>query len=121
MDLAPTFLEIAGAEYPDDGSVQPMLGESLNPFLAGKSESVHDDDYVTALFHEGRAFLRQGSWKLASLEPPFDESGFELFDLANDPGETNNLAVAEPEKFTEMIALWRVERRKLGIVLPEDL
>ena len=121
MDLAPTFLEIAGAKYPDDGSVEPMLGESINRFLARKSETVHDDNYVSALFHDGHAFLRQGNWKIANLEPPFDESGFELFDLGNDPGESNNLAKAEPEKLAEMIALWRVERKKLGIILPQDL
>ena len=28
MDLAPTFLDIAGARYPDDDSVRPMLGGS---------------------------------------------------------------------------------------------
>jgi arylsulfatase len=98
-----------------------MLGESINQFLAGESDKAHDDTYVTTLFHDGHAFLRQGNWKLANLEPPFDESGFGLFNLWDDPGETNNLADAEPEKFAEMIALWRVERRKLGIILPQDL
>ena len=121
MDLAPTFLEIAGAIYPDDGSVQPMLGESINPFLAGESDSIHDDSYVSTQYHAGHAFVRQGIWKIANLEPPFDESGFELFNVRDDPGESNNLAEAEPEKFTEMIALWRVERKKLGIILPQDL
>ena len=29
MDLAPTFLELGGATYPSDGSVAPMLGESM--------------------------------------------------------------------------------------------
>jgi arylsulfatase len=121
MDLAPTFLEIAGAKYPDDGSVHPMLGESLNPFLEGKSNTVHDDNYVTTQYHAGHAFVRQGDWKIANLEPPFDESGFGLFNLGIDPGETNDLAEVEPEKFAEMIALWRVERKKLGIILPQDL
>jgi len=121
MDLAPTFLEIAGAKYPDDGSVQPMLGESINAFLAGESSIIHGDDYVSTQYHAGHAFVRRGDWKIANLEPPFDESGFELFNLRDDPGETNNLADAEPEMFTEMIALWRVQRKKLGIILPQDL
>lgn len=121
MDLAPTFLEIAGAHYPDDGSVRPMLGKSLSDCLAGKAERVHDESYVTALYNEGRAFLRQGKWKISNLDPPFDESAFELFDLEADPGESHNLAEQEPEKLAELIALWRLERKKLGIVLPEDL
>jgi arylsulfatase len=84
-------------------------------------EPVHDENHVTTLYHGGRAFVRQGNWKLVNLDPPFDESGFELFNIQNDPGEMENLAEAEPEKLAELIALWRVERKKLGIVLPGDL
>lgn len=121
MDLAPTFIELAGARYPDDGSVEPMLGESLTALFRGDSDRVHDDDYVTTLYHGGRAFLRQGRWKIATLDPPFDESVFELFDIVEDPGETRDLAATQPEKYEELIELWRAERRRLGIVLPQDL
>lgn len=98
-----------------------MLGESINAYLAGETETVHDDTYVTAQYHAGFAYLRQGSWKISTLEPPFDESKFELFDLSIDPGETNNLAAIEPDKYSELIDLWRVHRKALGIILPEDL
>lgn len=121
MDLAPTFLELGAAHYPTDGDFAPMLGASLNNFFAGRVDVVHDDEYVTALFHQGRAFLRQGNWKISTLEPPFDEANFALFDLASDPGEANDLAASNPEKLRELIQLWRSERARLGIILPEDL
>lgn len=121
MDLAPTFLDIAGAQYPDDGSVRPMLGESITRFLAGEADVVHDENHVTTLYHAGRAYLRQGNWKISNLEPPFNEADFELFDLATDPGESNNLADDEPEKLAELIELWGEERERLGIILPQDL
>ena len=76
MDLAPTFLEYVGAQYPDDGSVRPMLGESMLGFLAGETDTVHSEDYVTMLYHAGRAYLRQGNWKISNLEQPFDEDDF---------------------------------------------
>jgi arylsulfatase A-like enzyme len=121
MDLAPTFIEVAGAKYPDVESISPMLGESAKSFLAGETATVHDEHYVTTMSHSGRAYLRQGDWKISNLDKPFDESKFELFDLKSDPGESNNLADEEPEKLEELIGLWRVERKKLGIILPEDL
>jgi arylsulfatase len=121
MDLAPTFLEIAGAQYPTDGSVRPMLGESMVEFLSGKSDAIHDDDYVTVLSHGGRSYLRQGPWKIVTTERPFAESNFELYDLIVDPGEIHNLAEKEPEKLAELIELWRIHRKELGIILPEDL
>jgi arylsulfatase len=121
MDLAPTFIDVAEGHYPDDGSVLPMLGESMVAFLGGEAERVHDDDYVTTLYHRGRALLRKGPWKIVTLDAPFDEARFELFNVIADPGETVNLAETHPETFAELIDLWRSERRRLGIVLPQDL
>jgi hypothetical protein len=40
MDLAPTFLEIGGATFPQGGSVRPMEGESMAALLAGKDSTV---------------------------------------------------------------------------------
>jgi arylsulfatase A-like enzyme len=74
-----------------------MLGESVKSFLAGEADVVHAELYVTAMSHSGRAYLRQGDWKISNLGKPFDESEFELFDLRGDPGESNNLAEDEPE------------------------
>ena len=91
MDLAPTFLEIAGAEYPNDDSLKPILGESMTEFLAGNSEAIHDEEYVTILSHRGRSLVRQGRWKIVTMDGPFDESNFELFDVVADPGEMDNL------------------------------
>jgi len=121
MDLAPTFLELAGIDYPVGDPVQPIRGESINMFLSGESDIVHDENYVTVHSHGGRMLIRKGHWKLTSLEPPFDESKLELFNMATDPGEENNLAESRPQKFQELLKLWRSERQKLGIVLPQDL
>lgn len=121
MDIAPTLIEAAGAMYPDDGSVRPMVGESMTAFLGGESAQVHDDDYVTVLLHRGQAMARKGNWKIVTTFAPFDESKFELYDLASDPGETVNLRTEEPEIFAELLGLWRVKRREYGYVLPQDL
>jgi arylsulfatase len=119
MDLMPTFLELAGASYPVDKV--PMRGESARALLAGDVDAVHGTDYVTTLAYQQRAFVRQGDWKLMTLEQPFDERDFALYDLAQDPGETTDLSTQHPEKRAELLQLWRRERRALGITLPEDL
>ena len=121
MDLAPTFLEMAGAEYPAGGTVRAMRGESLVALLAGETAAVHGEEYVTVHSHSNRMLIRKGRWKLTNLDGPFDEANLELFDLERDPGETTNLAAARPEKFRELLELWREQRRELGIVLPQDL
>ncbi len=121
MDVAPTLLEIANAKYPSDGSVRPMLGETMRPLLSGTAPTVHDSTYVTTLYHAGHAFLRQGRWKLVNLEPPFSETAFQLFDVEADPGETTDLSAILPDRRAAMIRLWREHRIRLGIILPGDL
>jgi arylsulfatase len=121
MDLAPTFLEVAGAKYPDDGSVRPMLGESLTALLHGEADAVHAEDYVTVLSHRGRALVRKGRWKMVVVEGPFDEAKFEFYDMVADPGEVHDLRTTRPEVFEDMLEIWRRKRRELGIILPQDL
>ena len=77
------------------------------------------DTSPTVLYYEGRAFVRRDDWKLVNLNAPFDESTFELYNLADDPGETTNLRDTEPERFAAMVRLWHAQRQEIGIVLPD--
>ena len=119
MDIMPTLLELAQTGYPQDKI--PMLGESAAAFLAGEEEAIHDSDYVTVFSHAQRSFIRQGDWKLLSLGTPFDEQHFELFNLVDDPGETTDLSAQHSGKRQQLLELWRDHRRRLGIILPQDL
>jgi len=121
MDLAPTFIAMAGASYPDDGQVQAMRGKNMADFLQGSSDTVHVVDHLTVQFHRGRAYLRHGHWKITAQDMPFDESGFALYDLQTDPGETTDLSEQYPNKREELLSLWREQRQELGVVLPQDL
>jgi arylsulfatase len=121
MDLAPTFLELGGATYPAAEEAEPILGESIVDLLSGKADQVHDEDYVTTQFHSGLAYIRLGNLKLVTDSTPFDESLFKMYDLSTDPGETIDLAGQQAEVYETLTELWRAERKRLGIILPEDL
>jgi arylsulfatase A-like enzyme len=120
MDLAPTIIELAEGSYPDDGYARPMEGRSIARLLSGEVDRIHDDTSVTTVYHSGRAYVRRGKWKIATLERPFDESKFELFDIDADPGETRDLRDVEPERYREMVDLWRSEKERLGIRLETE-
>lgn len=93
-------------------------GESMVPLLKGKTARVHDDDYVFALEHRGRISVRKGNWKLVNSAKPYDENNFELFNLATDPGEQENLQAAEAEKYQELLAEWENYRKRVQVQLP---
>ena len=98
-----------------------MTGKSIVPIISDKQESVRTESDVTIFFQRHHAGVWQGRWKLVNVEVPFDEANFELYNLADDPGETTNLSEKHPAKHAALLDKWRSERRRLGILLPQDL
>ena len=73
-----------------------MQGESLLPAFRGETETREGP-----LFWEwknGKA-ARSGNWKIVKDGP---DNPWDLYDLTDDPSETNNLAEMHPEKVLEL-------------------
>ncbi len=122
MDLAPTFYELAGIQYPgktEDDTIHPLLGNSILSYLQGKNEAIHDENYGIGLEHRGRIFYRKGNWKLVQVERPSEKNKFLLFNLAEDIGETTDLASTYPEKFQELQQEWNQFVKDNNIILSE--
>jgi arylsulfatase A-like enzyme len=47
---------------------------------------------------------------------PFGKSDWELFDLSQDPGETNDLSREHPDRTDSMIALWEQYKAENGVL-----
>jgi arylsulfatase A-like enzyme len=90
IDLAPTFLDLAGLPVPDS-----MQGRSLVPLLRGESPAewrasvyyryYHDPGHHNTAAHLG---VRTATHKLVYY---WKKDAYELFDLARDPTEQRNL------------------------------
>jgi len=107
LDIFPTTLEAAGIVPPNDLSLD---GVSLLPFLNGiKQHAPHQKLFFRK--EEGAA-MRDGLWKLIRL----DDYGYVLYDLENDPGETENLAHTRPDQFNAMKS--DLEQWEEGLVEP---
>lgn len=98
IDLMTTFMDVSGAEYPEtfNGEPNPPLpGKSLMPLLRGEERASHEALYFLLYDH---AAVRMGDWKLARV----DGLPWELFNLAEDRTETNDLSKEMPEKAAAM-------------------
>ena len=120
MDVMPTFLDIAGAEFDETvvrgREVVPMDGRSFAAALGDADNPIYGPDDVIAHELHGQRYLLRGNWKILWEQRPinihWDDdyperwNAWQLFDLANDPTEQTNLAAAEPELTAELAALW---------------
>jgi arylsulfatase len=123
MDLAPTFLEIAGAAYPgsfDGRKVVPQRGKSMLSVLTGKSDALRTENDPVGWELLGWRALRMGQWKITWLERPFGTSGWQLFDLAADPGETKDIHAGNPEQLQRLLQMWDEYEKEVGVIYAEE-
>jgi arylsulfatase A-like enzyme len=110
IDFYPTLVEIAGAKVPKGHVVD---GVSLLPVLLGQGslqrEAIfcHFPHYAPATGTVPGVWVRKGDWKLIRFFCDNDDQTdrFELYNLREDIGETNNLADKHPELVRELNAL----------------
>ncbi|HKK81211.1 MAG TPA: sulfatase/phosphatase domain-containing protein, partial [Prolixibacteraceae bacterium] len=103
IDFMATFVDITEAEYPEAYNGQmitPMKGKSLLPVLKG--DEMERDEPLFWEWRQGRA-VRDDGWKLVKegLNKPW-----ELYNMVNDPTETDDLAERFPDKVAELDALF---------------
>ncbi len=112
IDMMPTFLELAGADYPktyEGHSILPCEGLSLVPILEGQPRHGHDTLYWE---YTGNRAIRQDNWKLV-----WDRTvrKWELYDVVKDRTETQNLAAENPERVQSMAATWESWAEETGV------
>jgi arylsulfatase A-like enzyme len=99
LDLLPTMLAAAGA------SVDPswkLDGVNLLPYLTGENK---DRPHENLYWRFGKQWaIRHGDWKLVVGNGGGQKP--ELYNLAEDISESNNLAASEPQTVSELQELW---------------
>jgi len=105
VDMYPTLIKLAG------GNLQqklPLDGRDAWPTIAEGKMSPHEDILLNVT--PGNGAIRCGDWKLVhngdiganSTGEKADQNIFELFNLAEDPYEKNDLSKKNPQKFREL-------------------
>ena len=112
LDVLPTALAATGVDVRPEWKLD---GVNLLPFLAGTAAGRPHEELYWRL--GPMMAIRRGSWKLVKArEGPLraadstevsDLSTAELYDLANDIGETRNVAAAHPEQVRQLAEAWR--------------
>jgi arylsulfatase len=121
-DIMPTILELTGQKYPAEvrgHPVEPMRGRSMLGLLDGSKEVIYaSNEFVGGEMGGGR-WMRQGDYKAVLVPPPYGRGVWQLFNVANDPGEANDIAQRMPDKLDDLKAAWSAYATDVGVVLPE--
>ncbi|MBK8629464.1 MAG: arylsulfatase [Sphingomonadales bacterium] len=123
-DMAPTLLALAGvpkqAGQFSGRAVEPMIGSDLSPMLTGAAPSAHSPDVPFGYELSGNAVLFKGDYKLVRNLPPYGNGAWQLYNIATDPGEVEDLSAAQPERFAQMQADYADFAKTNGVLpMPE--
>jgi arylsulfatase len=120
-DVTPTILDMAGIEHPGTSyqgrEIEPMTGRSIAPLIRG--EGGNDTGRVTGMEVMGKRAIRVGIWKLMHMPSPWGNDDWQLFNLADDPGETRDLSGIFPDRADALKATWEEYAQQNGVILPD--
>ncbi len=117
IDFMATFADLLSYDLPDDAAEDSHV---LTPLLKGETDAVRDThihqtssskwairhgDWLLIEGEDGYHSGRVKAWEEKREYPADDKGVTELFDLANDIGQKNNLAEEEAETAAELSAL----------------
>lgn len=116
-DFFPTLIEIAGVTPPANHIID---GESILPLLNGTGKLKRDTIYWHyPHYHPGGATpysaIREGNYKLIEF---FEDSHIELYDLATDQAESNDLSKSKPELAARLLKKLQDWRKAVNAQLP---
>jgi arylsulfatase len=105
IDIAATLYDLAGASYP--AGATPLEGRSLRPAFAGQPierEAIYWE-------HEGNRAVRVDNWKLVSKHG----QPWELYDIAKDRVEANDLAAKHPDQVRDLTAKYEAYAKRARV------
>jgi arylsulfatase A-like enzyme len=106
-DWMPTLLEIAGGADTVPGNVD---GISMVPTLLGKKQTERPYLYREFPSYGGQQTIRVGDWKAVRQKMTQGNLEIELYNIADDIGEQNNVAKDHPDQVARLAKLMESER-----------
>lgn len=114
--IAPSILEWSGVggEWPDDRALRPT-GIPLSQLLAGNTAMP-----PIAQSSLGSGMIIEDDWKAVRVMPPYGPGTWQLFNIASDPGEQEDLSHEHPKILEPMVEHFANFEHESGVLpVPE--
>jgi arylsulfatase A-like enzyme len=114
-DIAPTVLDYLEVKDQHKEAVA-ITGRSMMPLLEGSATEIYADDEAIGMEVSGNSALITGDYKLSRNSPPHGDNIWRLYNLAADPGESQDLRALQPEKFDLMMEDYNKYASEFGVI-----
>ena len=114
-DIAPTVLDYLEVKDQHKEAVA-ITGRSMMPLLEGSATKIYADDEAIGMEVSGNSALIKGDYKLSRNSPPHGDNIWRLYNLAADPGESQDLRALQPEKFDLMMEDYNKYASEFGVI-----
>lgn len=120
-DIMPTLATLCGIQVDT-----PVDGTNLAPILAGGKRPAAEDHFLMHFPHEHRSnyftVYTEGPWKVVYHYRKPEAERYELFQLQQDPYESNNLAAEKPDELKRMMGglIHALDEAGAGYPLADD-
>ena len=119
-DLAPTILSLAGTQHPgtqyQGRTIEANTGKNLLPIITASTDSVYTDEDIIAYEIGGNAALIKGDYKIMLNRGGINDGRWHLYNITQDPGETEQLETIEPAIFSELLSEYETYARENGVI-----
>ena len=120
LDVFPTVLDYANIAVPQSQykgrQINTPSGYSWKSVLENKAQAIRPVNFSFADELHGSKYARQGEWKIALQgKAELGTGTWELYNLKNDRGETQNLAQNNPVKLQELLDVYNKYTQQNGV------
>ncbi|WP_151957911.1 arylsulfatase [Acinetobacter guillouiae] len=120
LDVFPTVLDYANIAVPQSQykgrQINTPSGYSWKSVLENKAQAIRPVNFSFADELHGSKYARQGEWKIALQgKAELGTGAWELYNLKNDRGETQNLAQNNPVKLQELLDVYNKYTQQNGV------
>ncbi len=124
-DLPMTILDYAGVQPAPQGyrgrKIAAPSGVSMRSFLEGRAEQPRTEAQPVVFELFGNGYVVAGDYKAMRVRPGmYGDGQWHLYDIRNDPGETQPLDAAQPERLKKLIAIYDQFAAQKGLVPVAD-
>jgi arylsulfatase A-like enzyme len=124
IDVVPTILDLINQQFPAKINEQEMLPVQGTSFAYAFDDPLQSTRKKVQYFETlGDRAIWANGWKAVTRHKkgdPFEKDIWELYHVAEDFSEVNDLAEAEPEKLKDLIKLWFEEAERYDILPMDD-